>query len=451
MRKIAVPVFVVLLLLMLLISCTNFVPLTPEEIKERINRAETAMSEGDNEAAESLFKEVLRSDPDNGKANMGAGYIQLLKSQRSMMDFVADFFTIQEMQQLRSLHQQPAKSLVSRLMMARNLINTSRSIDFELIQTRVADMVEQIEDAKSSLKMAVDNMSEDASMTVYPNAFDWNEDGFTDSASPLYLKFDPYGDGEKRLWWVLFENQGELFLTENAQRGFFDETVRGDAWFDAETMDYFLENGEVPEGYEPTFNEDDSITLDATGAKLLLTFVNLELSLLEPLIIWDLDPNPELTDFIEGMQTADNPINFATSTLDTDANGTITNVEFKTVMPDSFLAFYNDDNGGANAISDWKEAVVDFCTLAIEVIEMDLLDIPLPPISDQLDDIKNLLTDPTEKVELREGLFFVPYNFFNAPNNFADLKGFIPDVGYDPDFELQLPDPTFGGLIEGLE
>ncbi len=448
MKKIAVPVIVVFLLLMLLISCTKFVPLTPEQIKERITRAETAMSEGDNAAAESLFKEVLRSDPDNGIANMGTGYIQLLKSQRSMMDFVADYLTVQELQQLRSFHQQPVKSLANRLMMARSLVNRSRSIDFESIQLRVADMVDQIEDAKSSLKKAVNTMSEDASMTVYPNAFDWNEDGDVDSELPLNFAFDV--DGESRVWWLIFYNEPEV-LSSATQRGFFDATIKGDAWFDMETIEFLFEDGMVPEGYEPTFNEDDHITLDATGAKLLLTFVNLELSLLEPLIIWDVDPNPELTDFLEDFRNADNPINFATSTLDADANGTITNTEFRTVLPEDFLAFYDNKNGGADAISDWKEAIVDFCNLAIEVIEMDLFDIALPPISDQLDYLKNLLTDPAEKVELSEGIFFVPYNFFNAPNNFADLKDFIPDVGYDPFLTPSFPDPTFGGLIEGLE
>ncbi len=460
MKKTVTAAITIILLLTLLISCTRFTPLSPEQIHEKILAAEEAMAEGDDATAEAIFREVIKSDPNNGEANMGMGLIAFLKAHRTILDMVADYFTIAEtvptIQSRNTLTRNTLKKALPRALgKARNIVTTLRDFDFDQLQTNIAIVVDQLENAKGNLKTAVDNMTDEASMNLYPNAFDWNEDGFTDSASPLYLKFDPNGDGEKRLWWVLFYNEPGEFLSPDTQRSFFDDTIRGDAWFDIETFNYLLEDGIVPEEYEPTFDNTDKITMDATAAKMLLTIVNLELSILEPYIIWNFNPNPELTDYLEvASNTALNyngPIDFATSTLDTDKNGTITNAEFRAVLPDTFFAFYDNPNGGADAITDWKEAIVDFCDLALEIAEMEIIDFIPFEINEELEMIKTLITDPATKVQLTEEVALIPYNFFNSPDNFADLKNFIPNVGYDPEMNIELPDPTFGGLVEGLE
>ena len=444
MKKKLLPIFVLLLLLMLLVSCTRTFHLTPEQIRQKLTEAETAMQEGDETTAEAVFSEILRSDPNNGEGNLGMGLIILLKAHRNMLDLVADYFTLAETSPGFSLRTTLTRSLLK----SRNLIETMLNFDFSRLQSNIATIVSQLEEAKTDLKKATVNMSPEASMTLYPNAFDWNEDGYTDSASPLNLKIEIAG--ESRVWWILF--RGAFYSSE---RGFFDDETRGDAWFDIETIDYLLDGESIPATYTPVFDNRDHYTLDATDAKVLLTFVNLELSFLEPILIWDIDPNPELTAYLlEASNTMDqyaNPFDFATQTLDTDKNGTITNAEFSRVLPESFMAFYDNDNGGEDAINDWGSAIVDFCTLSLELDEAGLFKEILLIDTERLEMIKALVTDDSTGIQLSATTTFVPYHFFNSPENFSDLKDFIPDVGYTDGISFSLPDPTFGGLLEETE
>jgi len=45
--------------------------------------------------------------------------------------------------------------------------------------------------------------------------------------------------------------------------------------------------------------------------------------------------------------------------------------------------------------------------------------------------------------------FLIPYNFFNTPENFTDLKDFIPNIE-DTSFTIQFSDEIFGEIIEKL-
>jgi len=444
MKKNLLPFVILLLFLMLLVSCTRTIHLTPEQIRQKLTEAELAMREGDEVKAEAAFTEILQSDPNNGEGNLGMGLIILLKAHRSMLDMVADFWTIAEPGPEFRLHTSFARSLLKSRSMAETILN----FDFSELQSNIATIVSQLEEAKTDLKKATVNMSPEASMTLYPNAFDWNEDGYTDSASPLNLKFEIAG--ESRVWWILF--QGAIYSTE---RGFFDDETRGDAWFDIESIDYLLDGESIPATYTPVFDDEDHYTMDATAAKVLLTVVNLELSFLEPILIWDLDPKPELTDYItEASNTMDqyaSAFDFATQTLDTDKNGTITNAEFRRVLPESFMAFYDDENGGADAINDWGSAIVDFCTLTLELEEAGLFKEILLMNTERLEMIRDLVTDETTGIPISASSTLVPYHFFNSPENFSDLEDFLPDVGYTDGISISLPDPTFGGLLEETE
>ncbi len=449
MKRFLLSVMTVILLLMMLVSCTNFVPLTPEQIQERIAQAEGAMSEGNHKAAEAFFNQVLKTDPENGEANLGMGLIWSMQAQKNILDIAADYLTLAEDAHFRSADSSKLARVARAVTRLREFTNNPRSVEFSKLQSEIADIVELLESAKHSMKIALETMPADSTMKLFPNAFDWNEDGYTDSTMPLNLKTDV--EGESRVWWLLFSYRPE-FPMFSSTRGLFNDTIRGDAWFDKQTIDYLLDTGEIPEDYEPVFDDDDHYTLDATAVKGLLTVVNMGLSIFEPFIIWDIDPDPELTNYIElysdTQDQYDGFIDFATSTLDTDQNGTITNAEFRRVLPENFMAFYNDANGGANAITDLRSAIVDLCELLVELSDMGMIDFVLPEFIEELEEIKELITVPSAG----EPQFINLYNFFESPNNFSDLKVFIPDVGYDTEgLNIIWPDPTFGGLIEVLE
>jgi len=169
-------------------------------------------------------------------------------------------------------------------------------------------------------------------------------------------------------------------------------------------------------------------------------------------LIWDLDPTPELTDFLDEMENADVPMNYATSTLDTNQDGIISNTEFQAILPEEFLTFYDDENGGLDAIVSWQNAIIDLCTQAVDVGQILLGDLPVE-IIDALDQVIALVTDPTEKIEMAENTYLIPGHFFASPQLYDDLKDIvIPTVEYEGDyFYLYITDPTFGGLIEIIE
>ena len=127
----------------------------------------------------------------------------------------------------------------------------------------------------------------------------------------------------------------------------------------------------LPIGYEPVFDEDDYIELTIDEVEVLLGFVNMELALLEPGLIYNINPKPQLSDFLlEASNTIhlyEGSLDYATQTLDTDQNGTMTNAEIRTIFPQSFLRFYDHPQGGLNAIADWKDAMNDFAQIGIEL------------------------------------------------------------------------------------
>jgi hypothetical protein len=432
------------ILIVSFISCTELPEAATIPVAQRLHQAEEALNNGNAIVAENLLTQVLNADPTNPKANIGMGFINLLKANRKILTLV---------ERLTSIATSSPRILSPFEMLL--------EIDFSHLQTDINSIVVNLEDSKSELETALDNMTSNITITIHPNRFDWNKDGFTDSISPLNLSFDPYGGSETRLWWVIFDS-GPV----SSERAIFDETKRGDAWFDIETINYIVSGSNIPVDYEPTFDETDFMTLDATGVKVLLTFVNLELSVLEPTLIWNLDPNTELTDWLtEASNTHDSYdsfLDFATTTIDLDYNGTMTNTEIRTIMPNSFMSFYSIPNGGLNAISDWASALNGFSQTGLELYSAGFFDFLPTDVEDLFINAGKLSTDstfkiqidsssPTSPVRIIEPLqtFLTPYNFFNTPENFSDLKDFIPEIGY-MSFIINFPDETFGGIIEKL-
>jgi len=326
-------------------------------------------------------------------------------------------------------------------------------IEFSRIQRDLTDIVIDLEKAKKGLETALTFMTPGSTLTVYPNRFDWNEDGYTDAVSPLNLTFDPKGDGEKRLWWVLFDRPAP----EIDSREFFDSNTRGDAWFDIQTINSLIYEDSLSPDYEPVFDERDHIVLTEKEIEVILGFLNLELSVLEPAIIYDLNPKPEFADFIttasNTLHQYANPLDFATQTLDTDQNGTMTNAEIRTILPESFLQFYSGQHGGVNAINDWKDALNDLAVIGLRLEREGFFEFTRADFKAFFEAI-NQAVNSEESFLLREGgideesIYIKPSAFFNKPENFDDLKDLLlPDIGYLT-LNIQFPDPTFGGLID---
>ena len=439
--------YLIVLLLVLtlgMISCTQLM----EEEEPQINipnllvRGENALEEGNDTVAETLFRQVLNSQPNNPKANTAMGCIYLLKGNRKILTLIENVSN-----QLSS--SQRSSSPITLLM----------DLNFASLQNELTLIIKDLELAKSNLEKAMAYMTETTTLNVYPNRFDWNEDGFVDPTTPLNLSVDVYGNRETRLWWVLFYNPGPV----SSPRAVFDETKRGDAWFDMETINALVYDDNLPIGYEPDFDEDDHIELTRDEVEVLLGFVNMELALLEPALIYNINPKPELTVFLtEASNTIhlyDNPLDFATQTLDTDQNGTMTNAEIRTIFPETFLSFYDDPEGGLDAIADWKDAINDFAQIGSRLEGEGFFDFTSADMESFFEALDAFVNDEDFQISLDSApligsrirvpvrRYLKPSVFFNNPNRFRDLKDLlIPDIGYLT-YTIKFPDLTFGGLI----
>jgi len=442
MKKLLIVLLIVLSLGM--ISCTQMVEEeeAPINIPELLVRGENALEDGHDAEAETLFRQVLSNQPNHPKANMAMGCIQLLKGNRKIITL------IESVSNQLSSHQRRA-----------NPITLLMDLNFRALQTDLTFIIKDLERGKTHLEKAMAFMTAETTITLYPNRFDWNQDGYVDPTTPLNLSVDVYGTGETRLWWVLFYNPGPV----SSPRAIFDETKRGDAWFDIETINGLVYENVLPIGYEPVFDENDHIELTQAEVEVLLGFVNMELALLEPALIYDINPKPELMDFIAQASNTihlyDNPLDFATQTLDTDQNGTITNTEIRTIFPESFLSFYNDSEGGLNAINDWKDAINDFAQIGSRLEGEGFFEFTHADMDSFFEALDAIVNDENFQISLDSApliasriripvrRYLKPSVFFNHPNRFEDLKDLlIPDIGYLT-YTITFPDPTFGGLV----
>jgi hypothetical protein len=442
-------IIVLIMVIFMFIACAELPEAEGIPVAQRMSQAEEALNEGNDTAAENLLEQVINADPTNPKANIGMGFIHLLKANRKILTLVEELTSDASTTTARGFSS-PLDFLIQ--------------FDFSQFQTDINSIVTDLEASKSELETALTYMTPTSTLTIYPNRFDWNKDGYTDSITPLNLSFDPRGDGETRLWWVLFDNTSPL----SGERGIFDDAKRGDAWFDLETVQYILNNENIPVDYEPVFDENDFITLSATEVKVMLTFVNLELSVLEPVLIWNINPRTELTDWLSEASNThaqyDSLLDYATTTIDLDQNGTMTNTEIRTIMPTTFMRYYSIANGGSNAVNDWASALSGLSQTGLELYDAGLLDFIPFDVEDFLINCGKAVNDPDFKIQIGGSssvilapvrlapsydTFLIPYHFFNHPENFTDLKNFLPTIGYKH-FIIDLPDETFGGIIEKL-
>ncbi|HPE69407.1 MAG TPA: hypothetical protein PLF96_08835 [Thermotogota bacterium] len=419
----------------------------------------TGLDNGNTGVARTLFEEVIEHDPDHPVANLGLALCDLLEAHLLMMEMGEDF-------------QPPEQEAL-----LRNVVLSASRGDSSVIQEWVelavqaqedlVPVVRLLEEAKRALIFALGIVQP---IDFFPNNFDWNNNGVVESTEALLVEMP---DGTTESLWSLMFGYFLIEPPENppAPSRLFSQDG-GDAWYDKESVDWLLAGEEFPDGYEPVFDDNDMIVLDQDSIRALLLLVNTELMGLEPALIYGIDPGQPFYDFVDGMPAPEEGdwLDYATETLDTDANGTITNQEFQALFSEDFLGFRPENRqGGQDAIEDWQDAIVDFADLGMYFIDNGLPLLGMLPegatetLKEALEKTKELVTDPSQGTEpfgffLFDATFtFYPGVFFDQPLDFSNLKDFFPAYCYDPGGAenaprfagryLAFPHPDFNGLV----
>ena len=493
-KKIYAVVPFLLVLIFILSNCSGGISI---DIAAIMQTAEQQMMDGNMVGAETSFKLILKEDPDNARANLGLSCTMFFSVHRRMIQFFDS--AVSQLPQILfssglSISKIPSL-FTSRAADPENPWVILSAIDINAQQEEIAEIVQDLETIKGLLKKV---LGADISFKVYPNSFDWNDNGAVESTSQLEVDIN----GEWVGLWDLVFSPFVNFLSESSERLVFNEEG-GDAWYDRETFEMLFSDEPLPEEtYIPVFNEEDYILFDAESIRILYLIVNLELTILEPSIIYSLQPGESFWNFMMNYLQYEPPLtlrnsksnpdtDYATETLDLDKNGTITNAEFQNLFDEDFLAFFDNPNGGADAVLGWKSAISEFTSMATELIAA----IELPEIIESeftsgvkelqksiespkafkrvlrrieeeptlqeiiiglLTEFYEFVNDPNKEFLTEEDVdedgneeILTPGVFFSLPNNFSDLKNFLPDIGYLNNIVV-FPDPTFGGILEGF-
>jgi len=492
------------------------------DIRPMIDAGFTYLNSGDLGTAETCFREALRRNYSQPQANLGLSLIALFRGNAQLSSYlsrllptgvtpsISGFLSEKEARKA-----QAQKKLLSLILKARANRASRDSIDLSLMreqiqegQSEIAEIVALLEEGKMCLERA---MTSAEPVSILPNHFDWNQNGILEPDTPL--QFSRLGDGTP-VWRIVGEvlrAYREVTPEESTARFFNPGT--GDAWFDKELIDLIL-SGEAAEldlsTWEPVFDDFDILTIGQEEMRWLYLLVTAELSILEPFVIYQLDFGNALQDFLntvveiideEGMEEA---LAFVVHFLDTDHDGKISALEWRSLFDEGFLSFRPEEqNGGAHAIESWKSAIVGFCETMVWMIEnrelpfIDALgnsgrfslgtsreDIPISErLVAILQEVIAYVTDPTKALELfaiggqshmrlrlgealeRRGIdsrfieelrvLIYPGVFFAQPEVFCDLKEFFPELYYqwvDPTFPMPelilFEDPTFGGFLQ---
>ncbi|GAB6189934.1 hypothetical protein JCM30566_16760 [Marinitoga arctica] len=302
------------------------------------------------------------------------------------------------------------------------------------------------------------------------NNFDWDGDGTLEPSIPLKLKVKNNNS-------IDFY---ELFYSENIPEIIGIVPSGGDAIFDYES---FTQN--VDENYTPIFNDDDYILIDEGTAAGISLFTNIIGIIGKALFIYDLNnPSLNIKNAIDNNENLEEYI----SNLLIDLLKNPPPIDSEKILGEELqnsifgnMLIFRDDNKSIELINNIKDDILSLHDLIKTIFEdkiMDYIKIPhdftsgeKPPVPDyifndsmeflkEMEFLSNLINNPSESVKISIGynqyLNLHPGIFFDNPSEFSDLNLFLPDISLISTYDstkilFELPDPTFKGLIDGLD
>ncbi|MBM7559546.1 hypothetical protein [Marinitoga litoralis] len=306
------------------------------------------------------------------------------------------------------------------------------------------------------------------------NNFDWDLDGNNENTSPLKFKVITYDGSNISIPFY------DIFTLDDPPKSIEIDQTGGDAIFD-----YEMSFDNIDGNYTPEFDGNDYLLIDegsAAGMSILTKIIGI---IGKALFIYDLnDPSINIKNAINNNEDLTQYITELLMTLlqnpPPSDSQKILGSELQTSIFGNMLKF--KDNAKSieliNHIKNDLSSLHDLIKILFEDKIMDYIFQPHDPTSGEkppilkndfemsmnllheTEKMANLINNPSDgfdiSIEYNKYFTLHPSVFFNNPEDFSDLNIFLPDISLISTYDstnllIELPDPTFNGLISGLD
>ncbi|WP_129408229.1 hypothetical protein [Marinitoga lauensis] len=340
-------------------------------------------------------------------------------------------------------------------------------------ETALLNIIEDINDFSNLIGSVKDGyLYDDIKYEI--NKFDWDGDGEIENTTAL--KFDILTQDGANITIPFYE----LFTLPDPPVSIKISQNGGDAIFD-----YEMFFGNIDENYNPIFNDNDYLLIDEGTAAGMSVFSKILGIIGKALFIYDLN-NPSIN--IKNAINNDENLEEYISNLILDLmknpppfdSQKITGEELKNHIFGDMLTF-KDNIKSIDLINQIKNDLLSFHDLVRMIFEDKIMDYiaqkhdvtsgntpPVPKydfdmsmdLLGETEKMSNFINNPSEGIEIpigyNESFTLHPGVFFNNPDDFSDLNVFLPDISIVSTYDstnllIELPDPTFKGLVDGLD
>jgi hypothetical protein len=346
-----------------------------------------------------------------------------------------------------------------------NLINMPTDFKNDILT-----LLEKLGDYAEKLQLN-DYLYEDIKWMI--NDFDWNNDGVITNNTELHIEATvTYIDNtiQKESLGVYSDLiLGDMSNIDNIEFIGIDSDTPGDAILDWDLVEQLSNDGTVTAGYTPVFDENDYLLIDEGFVSILDFILKNIYGYGNMFFLYNLTPTATVINMLEN-NSLDASITELLLNLAKD-NNIITHEELiENIFGNMLTAESNFETRVASIQNSFITSDIPI-KYAIDDSITDYLYIPHDPTSGPMDlmDLwelsdskitKLFMTDINMPVSLGGPIMLYPAVFFENPEDFYDLRNYLPDITLEgtlnsdtPEISkitIDLPDPHLGDLVSGI-
>lgn len=454
--------------LLMLTACMK----TPVDTEKAKKEAVENFENGNFSEAEESLKTVLKHSADDPEANAAMAFIKFYYGIKNSGNVIGDFIRLYyEVKNLGDVIGEASSIAGESEPTIREVLTEVKTLQDTLDEEAIPYFEEALKYAETALE------GKEIDLKLYPNKIDWDEDEVNEPEEPLKFRIiDPQTHE------TLAEVSMRDFYSCDEKAEYLEDAINGeviaeidqsggDAVFNYETFEEAA-LGEDPCEAAIEFGENDYFTIDKGEVYAIKVLTEYILAYLYPTTIYSFELPDEVVSALQDSINFGNPAPII-DCLDKNDDTYIDNSEWKEQL-NNFLTFRDyGSNHLKNELVVIGNAAKDYLSLLDEIAvddqgfethnltSSDFISEDVYTVSDsERESINELVSYTLEnnpiiiKDEYEETVVATVnlYLLRTNPENFSDLKDFLPKVQYSPEtYEItiiEFPDETFGGLLE---